>query len=865
MGNFDNEIPFNAGDVVSLEDLEVVTFSNDNNFPNQIDIDGLSPQMQLELMQLLSDQQNNPFANLSPLQDSIPSANFSPQQIDLSTPQFQTQLPNSHLVLIPCFHYKQVQAITSYSNQSETANVLSRKLLSLQTGDILTVLSEDETGKWTLSWSVALEAWGWHPTNVVTIFEEDFTIFNPYINAAGAAEAMQSAMETEKLVEQLANFLPDTVNTNTYFNYNPQIPSNSFAPQTLETPLAEQFFNNQLSHTNPDFNFAFLQHSLPMLDPSVIDLLHNPAHTSPSHSDVDYTALTKPLPPLPPVDFPMEPSNTLDSLFNFQKSIEIDATEVMIPFSDSDDRVDMRDMFGDIESLITLKEGASESPSSVPPLTPSKSPSPTPKEPKPNTQAPKPTRRKRKAVEAQPGQQFPCKWTHPTLCTAIFDTAFLLYEHLKTEHIGRRHSEQGLCLQCHWDGCTMVKKKRDHITSHLVVHVPLTYSCEICQLPYKRLQDLRKHIKQAHDTEETSPPPPSSVQRRNRTSAIANLAPKPYTRNSGVPKVPSVATSDSETGDSPIPMLSPPASDSITLSIHLWNAPPSRAFTITISKTQSVHNLKEQVKLCLPKSYETLRASELDLYKIDEEISIEDSRLNQGRVQEVLNCTLMLPVRTISKYFGGDVGEDLVNIVVSCEVGISIEYGIPMAAPWRMLIKDDDNGADAVSSTVVKTESTSTEVVVTTEDIKIRKRSSSVVSKRKSASSVDTAVQSELKSESTSISELGEVVMRKQSVTFIEKQEGVRQRVKSSQTTTQATQTGETKSESAASASQTPKKDSIVKILDKGTLLIISMLNMFGFGIRKRRPDPKESSDSDGVNVDEGGEKSVSGEISGSQ
>ena len=38
--------------------------------------------------------------------------------------------------------------------------------------------------------------------------------------------------------------------------------------------------------------------------------------------------------------------------------------------------------------------------------------------------------------------------------------------------------------------------KRDHITSHIRVHVPLKpHKCEFCQKAFKRPQDLKKHVK----------------------------------------------------------------------------------------------------------------------------------------------------------------------------------------------------------------------------------------------------------------------------------------------------------------------------------------------------------------------------------
>lgn len=38
--------------------------------------------------------------------------------------------------------------------------------------------------------------------------------------------------------------------------------------------------------------------------------------------------------------------------------------------------------------------------------------------------------------------------------------------------------------------------KRDHITSHIRVHVPLKpHKCEFCGKSFKRPQDLKKHVK----------------------------------------------------------------------------------------------------------------------------------------------------------------------------------------------------------------------------------------------------------------------------------------------------------------------------------------------------------------------------------
>jgi hypothetical protein len=53
--------------------------------------------------------------------------------------------------------------------------------------------------------------------------------------------------------------------------------------------------------------------------------------------------------------------------------------------------------------------------------------------------------------------------------------------------------------------------KRDHITSHIRVHVPLKpHKCDFCQKAFKRPQDLKKHVKtHAEDPNYNSPPEPA--------------------------------------------------------------------------------------------------------------------------------------------------------------------------------------------------------------------------------------------------------------------------------------------------------------------------------------------------------------------
>lgn len=85
-----------------------------------------------------------------------------------------------------------------------------------------------------------------------------------------------------------------------------------------------------------------------------------------------------------------------------------------------------------------------------------------------------------------------CKWDS---CNKVFDQAEMLYHHLCQDHVGRK-SQKNLQLNCHWEFCTTKTEKRDHITSHLRVHVPLKpFSCSTCAKKFKRPQDLKKHLK----------------------------------------------------------------------------------------------------------------------------------------------------------------------------------------------------------------------------------------------------------------------------------------------------------------------------------------------------------------------------------
>lgn len=72
-----------------------------------------------------------------------------------------------------------------------------------------------------------------------------------------------------------------------------------------------------------------------------------------------------------------------------------------------------------------------------------------------------------------------CQWLE---CTIVFTDANDLYEHITSTHIGRK-SAGTLSLECKWTGCTAKASKRDHLTSHVRVHINLKpHTCDVSLL-----------------------------------------------------------------------------------------------------------------------------------------------------------------------------------------------------------------------------------------------------------------------------------------------------------------------------------------------------------------------------------------------
>ncbi|KAI9371879.1 hypothetical protein BJX61DRAFT_534399 [Aspergillus egyptiacus] len=108
----------------------------------------------------------------------------------------------------------------------------------------------------------------------------------------------------------------------------------------------------------------------------------------------------------------------------------------------------------------------------------------------------------------RPTEELTCMWQG---CSEKLPTPESLYEHVCERHVGRK-STNNLNLTCQWGSCRTTTVKRDHITSHIRVHVPLKpHKCDFCGKAFKRPQDLKKHVKtHADDSVLVRSPEPGS-------------------------------------------------------------------------------------------------------------------------------------------------------------------------------------------------------------------------------------------------------------------------------------------------------------------------------------------------------------------
>ncbi|KAI9595204.1 hypothetical protein BDF19DRAFT_422882 [Syncephalis fuscata] len=85
-----------------------------------------------------------------------------------------------------------------------------------------------------------------------------------------------------------------------------------------------------------------------------------------------------------------------------------------------------------------------------------------------------------------------CEWRG---CLLEFDKAALLMHHVSEEHIGRRALGH-LSLHCEWGDCRVSARKRDHIISHIRLHVPYwPLTCKLCGRNFKRNPALKRHLR----------------------------------------------------------------------------------------------------------------------------------------------------------------------------------------------------------------------------------------------------------------------------------------------------------------------------------------------------------------------------------
>ncbi|KNE58078.1 hypothetical protein AMAG_18371 [Allomyces macrogynus ATCC 38327] len=143
-----------------------------------------------------------------------------------------------------------------------------------------------------------------------------------------------------------------------------------------------------------------------------------------------------------------------------------------------------------------------------------------------------------------------CQWAG---CCARFADAELLFHHLSEDHVGRKAAGT-LCLECKWTLpgghiCGLAKTKRDHLTSHLRVHMTdlKPHWCPDCKKRFKRPQDLKKHeLTFSHIATRTK-------NSRRRSAQLAPTTPNEAASSSSAPASRSLAATSTLVLPSPPP------------------------------------------------------------------------------------------------------------------------------------------------------------------------------------------------------------------------------------------------------------------------------------------------------------------------
>ncbi|KAJ3331953.1 hypothetical protein HDU76_001733, partial [Blyttiomyces sp. JEL0837] len=112
------------------------------------------------------------------------------------------------------------------------------------------------------------------------------------------------------------------------------------------------------------------------------------------------------------------------------------------------------------------------------------------------------------------GMPIICRWMD---CNVSFNDGEDIFNHLADYHIGQKGVKK-LNWECRWENCRTNCAKRDHLVSHVRIHIPFKpHVCPVCQRAFKRPQDLKKHDKlHAPDRPDRATARETVAYRRNR-------------------------------------------------------------------------------------------------------------------------------------------------------------------------------------------------------------------------------------------------------------------------------------------------------------------------------------------------------------